>query len=149
MSPDLLTGFWPDKSDWLLALDSAGACMTNAPFLLNTTPGSLILLADQVYARCKMTRMKTATAGDQASFQALLQRPKGPIQTVHPTAEVLQYEGPPKDMLRGPFGPAPINMPPRARRNAKPAIHPGPNDLQLWKRDIAMTASMPPPLFHC
>ena len=114
--------------------------MTNAPFLLNTTPGSLILLAERVYARCKMTRTITATAGDQASLQALLQKPKEPTQTVHSATEALQYNGPPKDMLRGPCGPAPINMPPRARKNAKPAVHSGPSELELWMRDIAIAA---------
>jgi len=57
-----------------------------------------------------------------------------------PIAEVLQYEGPPKDMLRGPSGPAPINLPPRTRRNAVSATHAGPTDLELWMQNQAMSA---------
>ena len=129
MSPDLLIGFWPDKSDWLITLDAAAAHMTHAPFLLNTMSKPLVWIADQVYVRCRMSRLKTATAGDQASLQALRHKPKAPVRTERPTTEVLQNDGPPKDMLRGPSRPAPINLPPRTRRNAVSATHAGPNDL--------------------
>ena len=140
LSPDLMIGFWPDKSDWLITLDAASAHMTHAPFLINTMSKPLVWLADQVYVRCTMSRLKTATAGDQASLQALRHKPKAPVRTEQPTTEVFQYDGPPKDMLRGPSGPAPINMPPRTRRNAVSATHAGPNDLELWMRDQAMSA---------
>ena len=113
LSPDLLTGFWPDKSDWVITLVAAAAHITHAPFELNTMSKPLVWLADQVYVRCKMSRLKTATAGDQAFLETLRHKPNAPVRTELPTTEVLQYDGPPKDMLRGPSGPAPINMPPK------------------------------------
>ena len=57
-----------------------------------------------------------------------------------PIAEVLQYEGPPKDMLRGPRGHAPITLAPKTRRNTVSATHAGPNDLEVWMQNQAMPA---------
>ena len=138
LSPDLVVGFWEDKSDWLITLDAASAQMTNAPFLLNTIPKHLMWIVDQTYVRCKMSMLKTATAGDQASLQALQQKPQPAPQQPAPQ---LQYEGPPKDMLSGPRGRAPITLAPKkARRNAVSATHTGPSNLESWMRDQAIAA---------
>ena len=105
LSPDLVVGFWKDKADWLITLGAASTQMTNASFLLNTIPKHLLWIVDQTYVRCKMSMLNTATAGDQASLQALQQKPQPVPQQ---PALQLQYEGPPKDMLSGSRGHAPL-----------------------------------------
>ena len=142
LSPDLVVGFWEDKAVWLITLDAASAQMTNAPFLLNTIPKHLLWIVDQTYVICKMSMLKSATAGDQASLHALQQKPQPVPQQPAPQ---LQYEGPPKDMLSGPRGHAPITAAPKkSRRNAVSATHTGPSNLERRSR-----ASLSKPANFC
>ena len=110
LSLDIVVGFRADKSDWLRTLDAASAQMTHAPFLLNTIPKHFVWIVDQIYVRCKTSKLRTATAGDQASLQALQQKPQPAPQLLRHATQLLQYKGPPKDMLRGPRGHAPITL---------------------------------------
>ena len=128
LTPDLVVGFWSDKADWLITLDATSAEMTNGEH--KTLPKQLLWVMDQTYTRCKMFHLNTATAGDQASMRALQQPPRPlPKQPAHQ----LQYEGPPRDMIRGPRGHAPINIASnKCRNNAISATHAGPGDFEKW-----------------
>ena len=77
-----------------------------------------------------------ATAGDQASLIAL-QQPARPTPQAPPAA--LLHEGRPRDMMGGPRGHAPINVPPRqTRRNGVSATHEGPGHFETWMKDQAI-----------